>query len=205
MPVKIKICGFTNVEDALFAAEAGADALGFVFWERSPRCVSIQRASEIVRRLPGWILKTGVFVNPSEDLVLRSIGECGLNLLQFHGEESPEFCLRFGVMTMKAFRVRDVASLDALQNYSTDAWLLDTYVAGKPGGSGEVFNWALAREAQLKGRPVFLAGGLTAVNVAEAVRQASPYGVDVASGVEASPGVKDHEKVRAFIKAVRGL
>ncbi len=205
MPVKIKICGFTNVEDALFAAEVGADALGFVFWERSPRCVSIQRASEIVRRLPGWVLKTGVFVNPSEELVLRSIGECGLNLLQFHGEESPEFCLRFGVMTMKAFRVRDVASLDALQNYSTDAWLLDTYVAGKPGGSGEVFNWALAREAQLKGRPVFLAGGLTAVNVAEAVRQASPYGVDVASGVEASPGVKDHEKVRAFIKAVRGL
>ncbi len=204
MPVKIKICGFTNVEDALVAAEAGADALGFVFWEGSPRFVSVQRASEIIRQLPGWVLKTGVFVNPSEDLVLRAIGECGVNLLQFHGEEPPEFCLRFGVMTMKAFRVRDAASLNGLQEYATDAWLLDAYVAGKQGGSGEVFNWSLAKEAQLRGRPVFLAGGLTPMNVAEAIRQACPYGVDVASGVEASTGLKDHRKMRAFIKAARG-
>lgn len=205
MPVKIKICGFTNVEDALAAAETGADALGFVFWEGSPRCVSARRVSEIVRRLPGWILKTGVFVNPSEDLVLRAIGECGLNLLQFHGDETPDFCQRFGIMTMKAFRVRDAASLSRLEHYRTDAWLLDAYVAGKPGGSGEIFNWALAREAQLRGRPVFLAGGLTPGNVGDALKQVCPYGVDVSSGVEASPGVKDHEKMRAFVKAARGV
>jgi len=203
MSVKVKICGITSVEDALAATEAGADALGFVFWEGSPRFLPTHRAAEIARRLPLWVLKTGVFVNPSDDLVLRVIGECGLNLLQFHGEEPPEFCLRFGVMSMKAFRVRDAASLDDLPKYATDAWLLDTYVAGKPGGSGETFNWALAREAQRRGRPVFLAGGLTPANVAEAIRQARPYGVDVSTGVEISPGKKDPAKVRAFIEAAR--
>ncbi len=204
MSVKVKICGITSLEDGLIAAEAGADALGFVFWENSPRFIWPKTAAEIARQVPGWVLKTGVFVNPSEDLVLRAIGECGLNLLQFHGEETPEFCLQFGVMTMKAFRVRDAASLEDLERYATDAWLLDAFVPGKPGGSGATFNWELAGEVQRRGRPVFLAGGLTPSNVAEALRVASPYGVDVSSGVEIAPGKKDHAKVRAFIKSVRG-
>jgi len=205
MAVKVKICGITRLEDALGAAEAGADALGFMFWEGSPRYLPTPRAAEITRQLPPWVLRVGVFVNPAEDLVRRAIAECGLNLLQFHGEESPEFCLSFGVMSMKAFRVRNAASLEDLAKYATDAWLLDAYVVGKPGGSGETFNWALAAEARRLGRPVFLAGGLTPANVAEAVRQAQPYGVDVSSGVELAPGKKDHAKVQAFIKAARTL
>ncbi len=125
--------------------------------------------------------------------------------MQFHGDESPEYCLQFGLMSMKAFRVQDAASLQAVLDYHTDAWLLDAYSPGKPGGTGETFNWELARGAQAWGRPIFLAGGLTAENVAEAVRRARPYGVDVSGGVEAAPGKKDHAKVRAFIQAAKAV
>ena len=188
MPVKVKICGITNLADGMAAAEAGADALGFVFYDRSPRGVSIEAAADLIRHLPPFVLKVGVLVNAPEDLVFRAIRECGLSLLQFHGDEAPEYCLQFGLMSMKAFRIRDAASLQALRNYPTDAWLLDAYVPGTPGGTGETFNWDLALEAQKLGRPIFLAGGLTPENVAEAVRRARPYGVDVSSGVEAVPG-----------------
>ena len=203
MPVKVKICGITNLPDGLAAAEAGADALGFVFYDQSPRHVSIPAAAELIRQLPPFVLKVGVFVNAPEDLVLRAGRECGLNLLQFHGDEPPHYCVQFGLMSMKAFRIRDAASLRALRDYPTDAWLLDAYSPGKLGGTGETFNWDLALEARTLGRPVFLAGGLTPENVAEAVQRAQPYGVDVSSGVEAAPGRKDHAKVRAFIKAAK--
>ena len=137
--------------------------------------------------------------------MLRAIRQGGLNLLQFHGEETPEYCLQFGLMSMKAFRIRDAASLQLLPNYPTDAWLLDAYNPAKPGGTGETFNWDLARQAQTRGRPVFLAGGLTPENVAEAIQRARPYGVDVSSGVEAAPGRKDHAKVKAFIQAAKAV
>ena len=205
MPVKVKICGITNLADGMAAAEAGADALGFVFYDRSPRGVSIGAAADLIRHLPPFVLKVGVLVNAPEDLVFRAIRECGLSLLQFHGDEAPEYCLQFGLMSMKAFRIRDAASLQALRNYPTDAWLLDAYVPGTPGGTGETFNWDLALEARGWGRPLFLAGGLTAENVAEAVRRVRPYGVDVSSGVEAAPGRKDHAKVRAFIQAAKAV
>lgn len=205
MSVKVKICGITNVADALAAAGAGADLVGLMFYEKSPRHVSIQSAAEIARQLPPSIVKVGVFVNPQEDLVLRAIGDCGLGLLQFHGDEAPEFCTRFGLMSMKAFRIRDAESLRALPEYKTDAWLLDAYAPDKPGGTGEKFNWDLAVEASKFGRPIFLAGGLTAENVAQAVRRVRPYGVDVSSGVEASPGRKDQGKVAAFIKAAKAV
>jgi len=200
MSVKVKICGITNLADGLAAAEAGADALGFNFYEQSPRKISLAEAAGIIRELPPFIIKVGVFVNPEEDQVFRAIAECGLNLLQFHGEETPEYCLRFGLMSMKAFRVRDAASLAHLPAYQTDAWLLDAFSPDKPGGTGKQFNWDLAIEAQKLGRPVFLAGGLTPENVGDAVRRVRPYGVDVASGVEASPGRKSHEMVKAFIR-----
>ncbi len=203
MPVKVKICGITNLPDGRAAAEAGADALGFVFYEGSPRCVSIAAAAGMIRELPPFVLKVGVFVNAPEELVLRAISDCGLSLLQFHGEESPEYCLQFGLMSMKAFRVRDAASLHKVTDYRTDAWLLDAYSPEQPGGTGEGFNWDLAVEAQRWGRPLFLAGGLTAENVAEAVRRVRPYGVDVSSGVEAAPGRKDHAKVKAFVQAAK--
>lgn len=200
MPVQVKICGITNTEDGLAAVQAGADALGFVFYEPSPRYVSPQTAAEIIRSLPPYVAKVGVFVNAPDELVLQAINLCGLHILQFHGDEPPEQCGRFGLMSMKAFRVKNRESLAALKAYPTDAWLLDTYSPGKPGGTGEVFNWALAKEAQNMGRPIFLAGGLTPENVAEAVRRVRPYGVDVSSGVESAPGKKDHAKVSAFIR-----
>jgi phosphoribosylanthranilate isomerase len=203
MPVKVKICGITNSPDAMCAVEAGADALGFVFWPSSPRYVAIRAAAGICKDLPAHVLRTGVFVNASKELVQEAIAECGLNLLQFHGEETPEFCVQFGVMSMKAFRIRDAGSLDQLARYSTDAWLLDAWVAGKPGGTGETFNWDLAFEAQQKGRPVFLAGGLTSQNVGQAIRKARPFGVDVSGGVEERPGKKDAAKVKAFVEAAR--
>jgi phosphoribosylanthranilate isomerase len=203
MPAIVKICGITNVADGLAAAEAGADALGFVFYEQSPRRISVEAAATLIRELPLFVMKVGVFVNASEDLVLRAIRECGLNLLQFHGDESPDYCLQFSLMSMKAFRVRDSASLRALLNYPTDAWLLDAYSPAKPGGTGETFNWDLALEAQGWGRPIFLAGGLTPDNIAEAIRRGRPYAVDVSSGVEAAPGRKDHARLKAFIQAAK--
>jgi phosphoribosylanthranilate isomerase len=205
MSVKVKICGITNAPDALAAVEAGADALGFMFYDKSPRHISIRQAVEIIRHLSPFVIKVGVFVDASEDLVMRAIGDCGLNLLQFHGDESPDYCTQFGLMSMKAFRIRDAESLKSLANYPTDAWLLDAFVAGKPGGTGERFNWDLAIEAKKAGRPIFLAGGLTPSNVAEAVAKVQPYGIDVSSGVEAEPGRKDHAKVREFIKAAKNV
>jgi len=203
MSVKVKICGVTNAPDALASAEAGADALGFMFYDRSPRHVSVPVAAEIARQLPASIVRVGVFVDAQEELVLRAIGECGLNLLQFHGEETPEYCLQFGVMSMKAFRMRDAASLNLLPGYPTDAWLLDAWTPGKAGGTGEQFDWELAVEAVKLGRPVFLAGGLTPENVGAAIVQVRPYAVDVSSGVEAAPGRKDPAKVRRFVEAAR--
>jgi phosphoribosylanthranilate isomerase len=205
MPVIVKICGITNLADGQAAAEAGADALGFVFCEQSPRWVSIEAAARIIRDVQPFVIKVGVFVNAPEDLVARAARECSLNLLQFHGDESPEYCLQFGLMSMKAFRIRDAASLEAVPAYHTDAWLLDAYNPTKAGGTGETFNWDLALQARRWGRPIFLAGGLTPENVTEAVRQARPYAVDVSSGVEAAPGRKDHAKVRAFIQAAKAV
>jgi phosphoribosylanthranilate isomerase len=204
MSVKVKICGITNAPDALAAVKAGADLLGFMFYEASPRNISLHTAAEIARLLPPFVVKVGVFVDADEDLVMRAIGDCSLNLLQFHGDETPEYCAQFGLMSMKAFRIRDVESLTALPAYPTEAWLLDAFVKGKPGGTGEKFNWNLALEAKKFGKPIFLAGGLTPANVAAAIEKVQPYGVDVSSGVEASPGKKDPAKVKAFIKAAKG-
>ena len=203
MSVKVKICGITSVADGLAAAEAGADMIGLMLYEKSPRHVSLQTAAKIARALPPFVLRVGVFVNPTEELVLRAIADCGVTLLQFHGDEPPEFCTQFGMMSMKAFRIRDAGSLAALPDYSTEAYLLDAYSADALGGTGAKFNWELAIEAKKLGRPIVLAGGLTPENVAEAVRQVQPFGVDVSSGVESSPGKKDPAKVRAFIASVR--
>jgi phosphoribosylanthranilate isomerase len=199
----VKICGITSVEDGLAAAGAGADAIGLMFYEQSPRHITLETAAGISRQLPPFVTRVGVFVNADEEFVVRAITECGLNILQFHGDESPEFCRQFPVMSLKAFRIRDRDSLEQLKAYETDAWLLDAYVKDARGGTGASFNWDLAIDAQKLGRPIFLAGGLTPENVGEAIRRVHPYGVDVSSGVESSPGKKDHAKVRAFVKAAK--
>lgn len=203
MSTKVKICGLTSVADAQAAAAAGADMIGLMFYEGSPRHITLPQAVEISRSLSPFVLKVGVFVNPEPAQVLEAIAACGLNLLQFHGDETSEFCTQFGIMSMKALRVKDAASLDALEKYHTDAFLLDAYSKSGLGGTGEKFNWNLAVEAQKFGKPIFLAGGLTPANVADAVRQVRPFAVDVSSGVESAPGKKDAAKVQAFIEAVR--
>jgi phosphoribosylanthranilate isomerase len=205
MSMKVKICGLTSVSDGLAATAAGADLIGLMFYERSPRHVPFATAVAIARALPPHVVKVGVFVNPSADAVRRAIAECGVSLLQFHGDEPPEFCTQFGVMSLKAFRIRAAASLAALPRYPTDAWLLDAFSPDARGGTGEKFNWDLALEAKKLGRPIFLAGGLTPENVAEAVRRVQPFAVDVSSGVEFAPGKKDPAKVRAFIAAAKGV
>jgi phosphoribosylanthranilate isomerase len=205
MNVKVKICGITSVEDALTAVEAGADALGFMFYAASPRCLTTERAAKIIRELPPFVARVGVFVDPTEEEVRRAITECGIDTLQFHGEESPAFCGGFGLKTIKAFRIRDEESLKATATYPDQAWLLDSFVAGKPGGTGERFNWDLAREATQRSRRVILAGGLKPENAADAVRKVRPYALDVSSGVESAPGRKDAAKVRAFIAAAKGV
>lgn len=205
MDTKIKICGITNPTDALAAVEAGADALGFIFYDRSPRYVSLKAAVEISRQLPPFVMRVGVFVNAEEGLILRAIGEAGLTMLQFHGDEAPEFCRQFGLMSMKAFRVHGPETLDQIPRYDTEAYLLDAFSSAALGGTGERFNWDLAVEARKFGKPIFLAGGLTPENVAGAIRKVGPFGVDVSSGVESAPGRKDHAKVKAFIAAAKSV
>lgn len=204
MSVIVKICGITSIADGLAVTEAGADAIGLMFYEKSPRHISLQTAAEIAHNLPPYVIKVGVFVNASETAVARAIGECSLNIVQFHGDESPEYCAQFPVMTIKAFRVRDESSLKPLADYNTDAFLLDAHSPDAFGGTGEKFNWDLALQAQKFGRPIFLAGGLTPENIGEAVQRVRPYAVDVSSGVESAPGKKDHRKVRAFVQAAKG-
>lgn len=203
MSTKVKICGITNTADAQVAVEAGADALGYIFYEKSPRFVALNAAAEISKQLPPFIMRVGVFVNAPEDFVLRAIAECGLTMLQFHGDETPDFCSQFGLMSMKAFRMHGPETLSELPKYPTDAFLLDAFSSTTLGGSGEKFNWDLAVEAHKFGKPIFLAGGLTPGNVADAIRKVRPFGVDVSSGVESAPGKKDHAKVKAFITAAR--
>jgi phosphoribosylanthranilate isomerase len=187
----------------LAAAEAGADMIGLMFYDRSPRHITLATAAEISRALPPFIQRVGVFVDPEADLVLGAIRECGLNLLQFHGQETSEFCTQFGLMSLKAFRIQNEESLKPLEHYQTDAFLLDAHAKNGLGGTGETFNWDLAITAQKFGKPIFLAGGLNAGNVAAAVSKVRPFAVDVSSGVESAPGKKDPAKVRAFIAAAK--
>jgi phosphoribosylanthranilate isomerase len=201
--LKVKICGITRMKDAIAAVDAGADALGFVFYERSPRFLSTHAAAEIIRELPPFIAKVGVFVDAGQETVERARSVCGLDTLQFHGEESPEFCERFGVKAIKAFRVRGPETIEQAKRYRHVAWLLDSFVPGELGGTGATFNWDLAREAGKFSRMIILAGGLSPDSVTEAVRQAKPFAVDVSSGVESAPGQKDAQKVRAFIAAAK--
>jgi phosphoribosylanthranilate isomerase len=202
--VRVKICGITSAEDARAAVEAGADALGFMFYEPSPRCVTPELAAAIIGELPTHVAKVGVFVDADEAMVRATAATAGLDTLQFHGSESPDFCARFELRTIKAFRVKDSESLGQLPDYETDAWLLDSHVKGVPGGTGARFNWDLAVEAKRLGRPILLAGGLTPENAADAVGQIAPFGLDVSSGVEASPGRKDAAKVAALIANAKG-
>jgi phosphoribosylanthranilate isomerase len=201
----IKICGITDPADAQAAVEAGADALGFMFYRGSKRYIEPSAARAIIDRLPARVARVGVFVNAPEAEVRDAIAAARIDTLQFHGEEFPDYCDRFRALKVwKAFRMENEGSLRIARRYAdADAWLLDSHVPGRHGGTGTAFDWELALAAKDLGRPIVLAGGLTPENVAEAVRRVRPFGVDVASGVELAPGRKDHAKMAAFIRHAR--
>ena len=203
---RVKICGVTSVEDALMAVEAGADAIGLMFYEASPRFVTYEQARDISDALPPFVARVGVFVDSSVEFVRAAVAIASLNTVQFHGSENAEFCASFpGRRSLKAFRIQDESSLELLKDFpKVGAWLLDSYVKGVPGGTGEVFNWDLAVKAKSMGRPIILAGGLNPDNVVDAVAKVQPYGLDVSSGVESAPGKKDPEKLKAFIARAKG-
>jgi len=200
---KIKICGITNLDDALYAAENGANALGFVF-AKSPRRMKVEDVRKIIQKLPPFVQKVGVFVNEVPSLILKIVKETGLTAVQLHGEEIPDFCSSLLPLTViKGIRVKEEIDIKILQAYANvSAYLLDSFVEGNKGGTGKVFDWELALYAKKHGKPVILSGGLTPTNIQKALEKVSPYGVDVSSGVESKPGKKDKKKVKDFILKV---
>lgn len=202
---RIKICGITREQDVLAVADSGADALGLVFYEKSPRHVGTEQAAKLAGAVPPFVTVVGLFVNPSVAYMREVLAKVPLDLLQFHGEETPEFCRQFGRPYLKAIRVKAGVDLVECAARYADAQglLLDAYVEGTQGGTGESFDWALIPPKLPL--PVILSGGLHAGNVAQAIRQIRPYAVDVSSGVEAGKGIKDAAKVAAFIKEVKSI
>lgn len=201
--VRSKICGITRIEDALAAVAAGADAIGFVFYAKSPRAVTAVQARAIIAALPPFVTTVGLFVNASACELNETLDAVPLDLLQFHGDETPEQCEGYHRPYIKALRVKagdDIAG--ACNAYaSASGILLDAYVEGVPGGTGQAFDWSLIPQGL--SRPIILAGGLTVDNVVQAIDQVRPYAVDVSGGVEKSKGIKDHDKIRAFMHNVR--
>ncbi len=201
--VRVKICGITRAEDALKAIEFGADALGFIFYKNSPRYVSPEIVRDIIHCLPPFVTTVGVFVNEQPSVIEETIETTGIDVVQLHGEEPPEYCARWQKV-IKALRIKEMADLELLHRYRVSAYLLDTYSPDKPGGTGERFDWDIAVKANRLGT-IILAGGLTPDNVIEAVEKVKPYAVDVSSGVEAEKGIKDHDKLKRFIENAKSV
>ncbi|MDD5495735.1 MAG: phosphoribosylanthranilate isomerase [Candidatus Omnitrophica bacterium] len=204
---RIKICGITNKIDALAAADLGVDMLGFVFYKGSKRHVEPKMARDIINELPVSVKRVGVFVDEKREKVLEIAQDAYLDMLQFHGDETPEYCGSFYTQEkrykiIKAFRIKDKESLKHVNDYDVDYYLLDTYNGDSIGGSGEVFDWKVLRDFEFL-KPVILAGGLTPLNISKAIDEILPYGVDVSTGVERSPGKKDPELMKKFVEKVR--
>lgn len=200
--VKVKICGMTNLKDVKVAVDGGVDAVGFIFYKKSPRSVTMQAVREIVLELPPFVDSVGVFVNETAEQINKIADHCKLDRVQLHGDESPAFCKKIRRRVIKVIRVKDIQSLKKLSDYPVSSFLLDTFSEDQYGGTGKVFDWNLAYPAKKYG-PIILAGGLTPINVHQAIQRIQPYGVDVCSGVESQPGIKDHKKMKAFLKNVK--
>ena len=200
--VKVKICGMTNLKDVKVAVDGGVDAVGFIFYKKSPRSVTMQAVREIVLELPPFVDSVGVFVNETAEQINKISDHCKLDRVQLHGDESPAFCKKIRRRVIKVIRVKDIQSLKKLSDYPVSSFLLDTFSEDQYGGTGKVFDWNLAYSAKKYG-PIILAGGLTPNNVRQAIQRIRPYGVDVCSGVESQPGIKDHKKMQAFLKNVK--
>jgi phosphoribosylanthranilate isomerase len=200
--VRVKICGITNSDDAHMAVEAGADALGFVFFDRSPRCVTPTQAAAIIETLPPFVQAVGLFVNADPVHVNATAEQCRLDLVQLHGDESPDYCSAISRRVLKAFRVKDPGSLSRMQEYRVAGYLLDAWSPVAYGGTGHTFDWDLGWDGGGSGLPI-LAGGLTPDNIADAVMRVRPFAVDVSSGVESAPGHKDARAVLEFIRMAK--
>jgi phosphoribosylanthranilate isomerase len=201
MRTRVKICGITRKQDADFAIEMGVDALGFVFYEPSPRAVSIAQAQNILGNIPPFVSIVALFVNADAAYIKACIAALKIDVLQFHGDETPEFCEQFDKPYLKAIRMKEGHDLPALaQRYSSaSALLLDSFQEGVPGGTGLTFDWSMITEIE---KPIILAGGLNIENVAMAIKTVKPYAVDVSGGVEQDKGIKDHQKISTFMQEV---
>ena len=200
---QVKVCGITNADDAIMAAEMGASFLGFIFFPGSGRYITPSAAARIASLLPSSIVKAGVFVNQDIGFIKEAVDAVGLDLVQVHGDETAEFCGQIPGAYMRAVRVKDAKSLKIIDRYDSEFVLLDTFSEQRFGGTGQTFDWDLLSGLELGNRRLFLSGGLNPDNVGDAIRAVHPYAVDVCSGVEKKNGVKDSEKVRRFMEKVR--
>ncbi|HIN02901.1 MAG TPA: phosphoribosylanthranilate isomerase [Candidatus Marinimicrobia bacterium] len=196
--IPTKICGITNLDDANVAVENGASAIGFIFYEKSPRTISINNAKSISKHLPKTIARVGVFVNHEKDLIRLAISEVPLDMIQLHGDETPDFCNQFDVAILKALRIKNEASLSVMDQYDVAVFLLDTFSNDQYGGTGETFDWSVLNR-KFK-TPIILSGGLNPENILDAIDAVNPSAVDVNSGVESSPGKKDFNKLKSLFK-----
>ena len=196
--IPTKICGITNLDDANFAVENGASAIGFIFYEKSPRTISINNAKSISKHLPKTIARVGVFVNHEKDFIRLAISEVPLDMIQLHGDETPDFCNQFDVAILKALRIKNEASLSVMDQYDVAVFLLDTFSNDQYGGTGETFDWSVLNH-KFK-TPIILSGGLNSENILDAIDAVNPSAVDVNSGVESFPGKKDYNKLKSLFK-----
>lgn len=205
--MKIKICGITNTEDAQNAVSLGADALGFIFHKSSPRYVSVEKAEEISLFLPPFISLVGVFVNHELAEIQEIADRCKLNLIQLHGDETPDFCLKMPRRVIKAFRVSDLEDIEPIPKYKgmVSGILLDTRVKDIEGGTGKTFDWGLATKAKENDIPLVLAGGINEANLNKAVQIVNPYAIDVSSSIESEPGKKDYNKMNSIIELAHSI
>ena len=196
--IPTKICGITNLNDANVAVENGASAIGFIFYEKSPRTISINNAKSISKHLPKTIARVGVFVNHEKDFIRLAISEVPLDMIQLHGDETPDFCNQFDVAILKALRIKNEASLSVMDQYDVAVFLLDTFSIDQYGGTGETFDWSVLNRKYKT--PIILSGGLNSENILDAIDAVNPSAVDVNSGVESFPGKKDYNKLKSLFK-----
>lgn len=199
---KIKICGITNFEDAAKSLDCGADALGFIFYEKSKRYISPPEAQKIIKELPPFVTKVAVFVDCPFRQIIKITSELFINAIQLHGSETPEFCSKFSYPVIKALRIKDSIDIQQVDSFATQTILFDTYSESDYGGTGKSFNWKVLEKLNTD-KKIILSGGLNPGNIEKAITTVRPYGVDVSSGVEKSPGIKDHKKIKKFIEAVK--
>jgi len=199
--MRVKICGITNLEDALIAADLGADALGFIFAKGSQRKITADKVMNIIDKLPPFIVSVGVFVDSPIEEILSIIEQTGIQCIQLHGNESPSEYSKINIPVIKAFRVDDNFQVNAIQQFPASAYLLDTFVKGRAGGTGKTFDWNIAAAAKAYGR-IILAGGLTSENISDAIKKGEPYGVDISSSIESAPGKKDKGKLQQLFAAI---